>query len=109
MFIMNLKIRSRKISLKIAYFRAILHYFGLHSRVQRRMDSGVEAESFVIRYFIIPALLVYPVIHDSFTFFFEIHDSLYFSFVIQKAENDLKLYMLFCFAPCVKLMFWYKI
>ena len=28
---------------------------------------------------------------------------------IQKAENDLKLYMLFCFPPCVTLMVWYKI
>ena len=51
-FIMNSKTRSRKISLFKAYLRAILHYFGLLPLPgwQRRMDSGMEAESFVIRY-----------------------------------------------------------
>ena len=105
MFFMNSKIRSRKIGYK-AYFKAILHYFGLLPLPGSTADgfgggSGIICHSL----FIIPAFLVYPVIHDSFTFFFHYISHCF----IQKAENDLKLYMLFYFAPFVKLMFWYDI
>ena len=74
MFFMNSKIRSRKIGYK-AYFKAILHYFGLLPLPGSTADgfgggSGIICHSL----FIIPAFF-YPVIHDSFILFFEIHDS----------------------------------
>ena len=75
MFIMNSKIRSKKISFKMAYFRAILHYFGLLPPPGSTTDGfgggrGITCHSLII----VPAFF-YPVIHDSFTFFFKIHDS----------------------------------
>ena len=91
---MNSKIRSRKIGLK-AYFKAILYYFGLLPLTGSTADgfgggSGIICHSLIISHFF--------------------RDSWFISHCfIQKAENDLKLYMPFCFAPCVKLMFWYKI
>ena len=70
MFIMNSKTSSRKISLFKAYFRAILHYFGLLPLSGSTAD-GFGGGSGIICYslFILPAFF-YPVIHDSFIFFF---------------------------------------
>ena len=74
MFIMNSKIRSRKIGLK-AYFKAILHYFGLLPLPGSTADGFGDGSGIICHsLFIIPAFF-YPVIHDSFILFFEIHDS----------------------------------
>ena len=77
MFIMNSKTRSRKISLFKAYFRAILHYFGLLRTTPGFNGGRIRGGSGIICHslFIIPAFL-YPVIHDSLIYFFEIHDSI---------------------------------
>ena len=104
---MNLKIRSRKIEENsvfqshFALFRSFTTpgFNGGWIRGWKRNHLSFANHN---------SCLFYPVIHDSFIFFFR--DSWFISHCfIQKAENDLKLYMLFCFAPCVKLMFWYKI
>lgn len=64
MFIMNSKTRSRKISLFKAYFRAILHYFGLLPLPGSTAGGFGGGSGIVCRsLFIIPGFF-YPVIHD---------------------------------------------
>ena len=81
MFIINSKIRSRKISFKMAYFRAILHYFGLLPPLGSTADGFGGGRGIICHSLIIIPAFFYPVIHYSFTFFlrFRVHFSLLYS------------------------------
>ena len=113
-FIMNSKTRSRK----IVYLRRISETFrsftthgfnGVWFRGWKRNHLSFVLHNSCL-FLPSDSWFIHIFFRDSWFIHIFFRDSWFISHCfIQKAENDLKLYMLFCFAPCVKLMFWYKI